>query len=289
MRLALAERPEGRPRDHPVRRLLPGLTVLGLLATFAVVAPLLEIGPAPGAGPAIGPSYSGIHLQEALLPPSSSHPFGTDALGRDLLARVVQGARVSLMVGFGATLLALVLGALLGGTAALRGGLVDLILGRIIEILGCFPPFVLALALVTVAGGSGLMPIVAAIGLSRAASAARFIRGEVQRRRGAGLWVAARASGAGLPRLAFRHLLPQATAPLVVQAAFGVAQAILLESSLSFLGLGVQPPATSWGLILAEGRTTLEVAWWPIVFPSIAIMVTLAGLEWAGTGATNPG
>lgn len=288
MRLALPERPEGRTRDHPGRRLLPGLIVLGLLGVFAVVAPLLEIGPASGAGSAVGPSYSGIHLQEALLPPSLSHPFGTDALGRDLLARIVQGARVSLVVGFGATLLALVLGALLGGTAALRGGLVDLTLGRIIEVLGCFPPFVLALALVTVAGGSGLMPIVTAIGLSRSASAARFIRGEVQRRRGAGLWVAARASGAGLPRLAFRHLLPLAIAPLVVQAVFGVAQAILLESSLSFLGLGVQPPESSWGMIVAEGRTTLEVAWWPIVFPCVAIMLTLAGLEWAGSRATDP-
>ena len=283
----MAESPKRPRRDHPGRRLLPGVAVLGLLGVFAVLAPLLEIPKRAGLGPAPEPSYADIHLRETLLPPSAAHPFGTDALGRDLLARVVQGARVSLVVGFGATLLALVLGALLGGTAALRGGFVDLLLGRVIEVLGCFPPFVLALALVTVAGGSGLTPMVTAIGLGRAASAARFIRGEVQRRRGAGLWVAARASGAGLPRLAFRHLLPLAMAPLLVQAVFGVAQAILLESSLSFLGLGVQPPAASWGLILAEGRTTLEVAWWPIVFPSLAIMVTLAGLEWAGSRATE--
>jgi peptide/nickel transport system permease protein len=279
----VAESPARPSRDVLGRRLLPGIAVLGALGVFALMAPLFGPGPPSGAGRATASSYSGIHLEESLRPPSASHPFGTDALGRDLLARVVQGARVSLAVGFGATLLALVLGALLGGTAALQGGLIDLLLGRIIEILGCFPPFVLALALVTVAGGSGLMPIVMAIGLSRAASAARFIRGEVQRRRGSGLWVAARASGAGLPRLAFRHLLPQATAPLIVQAAFGVAQAILLESSLSFLGLGVQPPAASWGMILAEGRATLEIAWWPILFPSGAIMVTLAGLEWAGS------
>ncbi len=283
----MAEDPAGPSRDRLGRRILPGLAVLGVLGAMTLLASLLEPGPIPGARRAFAPSPSGIHLQEILLSPSASHPFGTDALGRDLLARVVQGARVSLLVGFGATLLALVLGALLGGTAALQGGIVDLILGRVIEILGCFPPFVLALALVTVAGGSGLVPIVMAIGLSRAASAARFIRGEVQRRRGAGLWVAARASGAGLPRLAFRHLLPLAAAPLVVQAAFGVAQAILLESSLSFLGLGVQPPAASWGLILAEGRATLEIAWWPIVFPSVAIMATLAVLEWAGARATD--
>lgn len=283
----MAEDPPGRSRDRLARRILPGLAVLGLLGGIAVLAPVFEPGTAPGAYPGLGPSSSAIHLQDILLPPSASHPFGTDALGRDLLARLVEGARVSLLVGFGATLLALVLGALLGGTAALKGGLVDLLLGRVIEILGCFPPFVLALALVTVAGGSGLVPIVVAIGLSRAASTARFIRGEVQRRSGAGLWVAARASGAGLPRLALRHLLPLAAAPLVVQAAFGVAQAILLESSLSFLGLGVQPPAASWGIILAEGRASLEIAWWPIVFPSLAIMTTLAGLEWAGARATD--
>jgi peptide/nickel transport system permease protein len=253
------------------RRLLPGLLVLGALGAIVLVAP----------------SSTEIRLPEALQAPSATHPFGTDALGRDLLARVVQGARVSLEVGFGATLLALVLGALLGGTAALRAGAVDLLLGRVIEVLGCFPPFVLALALVTVAGGAGLMPIMVAVGLGRAASTARFVRGEVQRRRGAGLWIAARASGAGLPRLALRHLLPLAAGPLVVQAAFGVAQAILLESSLSFLGLGIQPPAASWGMILAEGRATIEVAWWPILFPSVAIAATLAGLEWVGSLATG--
>jgi peptide/nickel transport system permease protein len=262
-----------RARGAFGRRLLPSLVVLGALGAIALMAP----------------SYSEIRLHESLQAPSAAHPFGTDALGRDLLGRVLQGARVSLGVGFGATLLALALGALLGGTAALQAGVVDLILGRVIEVLGCFPPFVLALALVTVAGGSGLMPIVVAIGLGRAASAARFVRGEIQRRRGAGLWIAARASGAGLPRLALRHLLPLAYGPLLVQAAFGVAQAILLESSLSFLGLGIQPPAASWGMILAEGRATLEVAWWPIVFPSVAIAMTLAGLEWAGSRATDEG
>lgn len=283
----MSDAPPGRSRDRLARRILPGLAVLGVLGAIALLAPVFAPGTTPGAHPAPGPSSSAIHLQDILLPPSASHPFGTDALGRDLLARLVEGARVSLLVGFGATLLALVLGAILGGTAALKGGLVDLVLGRVIEILGCFPPFVLALALVTVSGGSGLVPIVMAIGLSRAASAARFVRGEVQRRSGAGLWVAARASGAGLPRLALRHLLPLAAAPLVVQAAFGVAQAILLESSLSFLGLGVQPPTASWGIILAEGRASLEIAWWPIVFPSLAIMMTLAGLEWAGARATD--
>jgi peptide/nickel transport system permease protein len=235
--------------------------------------------------PPVAYSYREVRLQEALQAPSRRHLFGTDTLGRDLLARVLHGARVSLMAGFGAALLALALGAILGGTAGLRGGIPDLLLTRVIEILACFPPFILALALVTVSGGSGLLPIIAAIGVSRASSAARFMRGEIQRWRGAGLWVAARASGATLPRLAIRHILPLAAGPLVVQATFGVAQAILLESSLSFLGLGVQPPTPSWGMILAEGRLSVEVAWWPVVLPAAALALTLGFLGWAGDRA----
>jgi peptide/nickel transport system permease protein len=231
--------------------------------------------------PPFGQSWRAVHLEEALQPPSARHLFGTDALGRDLLARVLHGARTSILVGLGATALALGAGLLIGGTAALRGGWVDLALSRLIETMSCFPPFVLALALVAVRGG-GIGSMIVAIGLGRIASAARFARAEVLRWRGTGLWDAARASGSSRSRAALHHLVPLAADPLSIQAAFGVAQAILLEGGLSFLGLGVPAPLPSWGNILAEGRGTLEVAWWPVVIPTLGLALVLALLIRAG-------
>lgn len=278
----------------------PALTLLALLGT-AVAAPLLvddrpilarradgrlawpalsdrpwnEGDGTPLLNPPLGHSWRSVHLEEALQPPSVRHPFGTDALGRDLLARLLHGARLSILIGLGATALALGAGLLLGGTAALRGGWADLALSRLIETLTCFPPFVLAMAMVAVRGG-GIGSMIVAIAVGRTASAARFARAEVLRWRGTGVWLAARASGATRGRAAIRHLLPLVADHLAIQAAFGVAQAILLEGGLSFLGLGVPAPVPSWGNILAEGRSTLEVAWWPIVVPTAA----LAGVLW---------
>lgn len=231
-------------------------------------------------------SYRGVALQEALLAPSSGHLMGTDALGRDILSRVLNGASISLLVGFGATLVSLLLGGLLGGAAGLRGGFPDLVLGRIIEVLGCFPPFLLALALVAVSGGAGLPAVTLAIGIGRTAGSARFVRGEVLRFRGGVAWSAARSTGSSLPGILLRHILPLIAPPLLVQTVFGVAQAILLESGLSFLGVGLQPPIPSWGMVLAEGRATLETAWWPILFPSLALALTLGALAWAADKGT---
>jgi len=236
--------------------------------------------------PPVRQSWRTVRLEEALEPPSSRHWLGTDALGRDLLARVLHGARVSILIGLGATALALGAGLLLGGAAALRGGLTDLALSRLIETLTCFPPFVLALALVAVRGG-GAASMIVAIGLARTASSARFARAEVFRWRGTGLWLAARATGSTHSRAAFRHLLPLAAGPLAVQAAFGVAQAILLEGGLSFLGLGMPAPIPSWGSILAEGRTTLEVAWWPVAVPAVGLAMVL-GLLLRTADRTRP-
>ena len=227
-------------------------------------------------------SYRGVRLDRALLPPGGDHLLGTDALGRDLLARLVHGTRPSLLVGFGATALALLFGGLLGASAGLRGGLTDLVVVRIVEVIACFPPFILALAFISAAGQGGLAPIIAAIALSRATGMARYVRGEILRRRGGDLWAAARATGASLPRVALRHLLPLFARPLAVLATFGVAHAILLESGLSFLGLGVEPPTPSWGAILAEARATLDTAWWPVLFPSIALVAVLGALSLAG-------
>lgn len=234
-------------------------------------------------------SYRGVRLDETLEAPGRRHLLGTDALGRDLLARLIHGTRPSLLVGFAATGAALLLGALLGAVAALRGGLVDLLVARLVDIAACFPPFVLALAFTAALGRPGIVPMVAGIALSRWTSTARYVRGEILRQRGGDLWASARASGATDRRLIVRHLLPLMAPPLLVMATFGVAQAIVLESGLSFLGLGVAPPTPSWGTILQEARGSLDAAWWPVVFPSLALLVVLATLCAAADRAGGAG
>jgi peptide/nickel transport system permease protein len=233
-------------------------------------------------------SFRGIRLEEALQPPGRRHWLGTDALGRDLLARLIRGARVSLLVGAGATLLALMAGIAIGATAALRGGWVDLALVRLIDIFSCFPPFILALALVAAGGRGGIGPVIAGIALNRWASMARYVRGEVIRQRSAEAWEAARASGAAAPRLVVRHVLPLLAGPLVVLASFGVVHAIVLEAGLSFVGFGVDPPVPSWGAMLAESRLTLDAAWWPVAAPAAALLLTIASLGAAADRAATP-
>jgi len=228
--------------------------------------------------PPVPYSYRGIHLDQALRPPSRAHPMGTDALGRDLLARVLHGATLSLQVGFAATAVALLLGFLLGAAAVLRGGILDLLIVRVADVVACFPSLLLALAFMAALGRSGVGPMVAGIALSRWTTVARYVRGEMLRHRGGAVWVSARAAGAGGVRLVVRHLLPLLAAPLAVLASFGVANAILLESGLSFLGFGVTPPSPSWGAILAEARGSLDAAWWPVFFPSAALVILLASL-----------
>src|SRR5437867_2754810 len=284
------------PTDRPIparvdgRLTAPALADLPLVGTlFDDPASHLVTWDAPTAWPSgvsgrvllmppVPYSYRGIRLEDSLRPPSATHPMGTDALGRDLLARVLHGARLSIMVGFGATALALFIGFCIGALAGLRGGLVDLVIVRLLDVVACFPPFILALAFMAALGRTGVGPMVAGIALSRWTSMARYVRGEVLRRRGGEIWVSARASGAGGFRLVVRHLLPLMAAPLAVLAAFGVANSIVLESGLSFLGFGADPPAPSWGSILAEARTSLDAAWWPVVFPSAALMIVLASL-----------
>ena len=217
----------------------------------------------------------GLRLSESLQAPSRRHPCGTDLLGRDLASRLIHGARLALVVGVGSTLIALLFGVALGGSAGIAGGGAELLLGRVIEVFGCFPPLLLALAFQAAGRGTGLLALVLAIGIGRTAPSARFLRGEVRRLRAAPFFTAARASGASLPRAAWTHLGPILKGPLVVQATFGVSQALLLEAGLSFLGLGVDPPTPSWGQMLGEARGTMTAAWWTVTFPAAALALTL--------------
>jgi peptide/nickel transport system permease protein len=239
--------------------------------------------------PPVPYSYRGILLEEALLPPGRRHLLGTDALGRDLLARLVHGTRPSLVIGFAATAVSLLFGLVLGSLAAMRGGALDLLIVRLVDVVACFPPFVLALAFVAASGHGGLWPVAAGIALNRWTGMARYVRAEILRQRRGDLWASARATGASGPRLVVRHLLPLLAGPLAVMASFGVAHAIVLESSLSFVGFGVEPPDPSWGTILAESRVTLDAAWWPVVFPSLGLLLTLAALCLAAERAGGAG
>jgi peptide/nickel transport system permease protein len=234
-------------------------------------------------------SFRGISLDEALGPPGRRHLLGTDALGRDLLARLIHAARPSLAVGFGAILIALVGGGLLGTAAGLGGGLLDLAILRLADVIASFPPLVLALAFAAGRGRGGLGPVIAAVALNRLTGIARYVRGEILRHSGSDLWAAARATGRSPAGIVLRHLLPLLAPPLAVLAAFGVAHAIVLESSLSFVGLGVEPPAPSWGTMLAESRGSLGAAWWPVVFPSAALLLVLAALCAGGERAGGAG
>jgi peptide/nickel transport system permease protein len=277
--------------DRPLAAVVGDRLVLPAFADLPLVGPLFDAAAARGVDWATPPpgarlvlrapvpySDRGIRLEESLRPPDRRHPFGTDALGRDVLARCLHGARVSLLVGFGAGALALFVGCTLGAIAGLRGGGVDRTLVRLTDVMSCFPAFILALAFVAAWGRAGLPPLIAGIVLSRWTGSARLVRAETLKRRGGDLWAAARASGAAGPRLFLRHLLPLLAAPLSAAGVFGVAQAIILESGLSFAGLGVEPPTPSWGAILAEAAPTAGAAWWPVAFPAASLLLVLGAL-----------
>ncbi len=222
-----------------------------------------------------------IELMDRLQRPNGSHLLGTDDLGRDILARMIHGARVSLAVGFTATAIALIIGSLLGALAGYYGGTVDWIVSRVIEIVLCFPFLFLVLGIVALFKPS-IYTIMIALGLTSWTSEARFVRGEFLRIRDLEFAQAARASGARDARIIFRHLLPNALAPVLVSASFGVAVAILTESALSFLGLGVALPTATWGNMLSQAYEHIEYAWWLILFPGLAIFSTVAAFNLVG-------
>jgi peptide/nickel transport system permease protein len=220
-------------------------------------------------------------LGNALARPDRAHLMGTDNVGRDVLSRMIWGTRVSLLAGFGSVALAMVTGGLLGLLAGYAGGRTDGLVMRVMDAVLSFPPLVLALALGAVLG-AGLTGVVIALGVVYTPTFARLMRGQVLTITARDYVEAARALGAPGWRVAWHHVLPNAAAPIVIQASLSVAFAILAEASLSFLGLGIQPPGASWGSMINAGRGYLQQAPWIVFWPGTALFVTVVGLNFVG-------
>jgi peptide/nickel transport system permease protein len=247
-----------------------------LIVILAIVAALI--------GPLVWPyDSSAQELARRLEAPSLAHPLGLDELGRDILARLLQGARISLMVGIAVVSVSSTVGMLFGSIAGYFGGPVDDVISRVIDILMAFPGILLAIALVAVLGPS-LVNVVLALSIIGWVGYARLVRGQALRAREFEFVQAARASGASAARIVVRHVLPTAIPAVVVQATLGMAGAIIAEAALSFLGLGVQPPTPSWGTMLDAGRAHLFDAPHLTIFPGLAIATLVLGFNFLGDG-----
>lgn len=216
-----------------------------------------------------------------LAPPTWAHYMGTDILGRDVLSRIIYGSGVSLSVGFVAVGISTMIGVMLGSLSGYYGRLVDRIVMRFVDIMLCFPSFFLILAVIAFIGPS-IWNIMVVIGVTSWMGVTRLIRAEFLSIKERDYVQAAISQGAGDLRIIFLHILPNAMAPVLVAATLGVAAAVLIESSLSFLGIGVQPPDPSWGNMLTEGKDNIEIAWWLSVFPGLAILITVMGYNLLG-------
>ena len=224
-----------------------------------------------------------INTSQILAPPSMAHFMGTDVLGRDVLSRIIHGAGVSLSVGFVAVGISTLIGVLLGAAAGYYGGTVERMIMRFVDIMLCFPTFFLILAVIAFIGSS-IWNIMVVIGVTSWMGVTRLVRAEFLSIRERDFVQAAISQGAGDLRIIFIHILPNSMAPILVAATLGVAAAVLIESSLSFLGIGVQPPDPSWGNMLTEGKDNIEIAWWLSVFPGLAILITVMGYNLLGEG-----
>jgi len=249
-----------------------GAVIVLLLVTTAVLAPFI----APY-------DPTAIDVYNVLSPPGKAHLLGTDELGRDLLSRIIWGSRVSLKVGFVAVGIAIMIGIVIGSMAGFYGGRTDAILMRFVDIMLAFPTFFLILAVIAILEPN-IFTIMAVIGVTSWMDVARLVRAEFLSLKERDFVDAARTLGISNTRLIFRHILPNALSPVFVAATFGVAGAILIESSLSFLGLGVQPPDPSWGNILTAGKDNIEVAWWLSLYTGLAILVTVLSYNLVGEG-----
>jgi peptide/nickel transport system permease protein len=224
-----------------------------------------------------------IDTNEVLQPPSAQHWLGTDILGRDVLSRIMHGASVSLSVGFVAVGISTFIGVMLGALAGFYGGKVEIVIMRFVDIMLCFPSFFLILAVIAFIGPS-IWNIMIVIGATSWMGVTRLVRAEFLSVKERDFVQAAISQGASDFRMIFIHILPNAMAPVLVAATLGVAAAVLTESGLSFLGIGVQPPDPSWGNMLTEGKDNIEIAWWLSVFPGLAIFITVMGYNLLGEG-----
>ncbi len=249
-----------------------GMLMMIVIFLVAAFAPTLSL---------YDPDKTDVSLK--LKPPSSRFYLGTDQLGRDVFSRMLHGSRISLTVGFIAVAISILIGILVGATAGYYGGWVDSLLMRFVDTMLCFPSFFLILTIVALLGPK-IINIMVVIGITSWEGTARFVRAEFLSLRERDFVQAAKALGVKDFRIIFRHILPNALAPVFVTATLGVASAILIEASLSFLGFGVQPPAPSWGNILTEGRTYIFDAWWLTVFPGFAILFAVLSFNLVGDG-----
>ena len=259
-------------RFNPGMELIVGATLITLIVLSALLADLLF----PG-------GFDKIDLMSRLTPPfvDSAHPLGSDPLGRDVLARVIAGGRISLLVGITSVIGAVVLGVTIGLIAGFYRGITDMLMMRFVDIQLALPFILLAITFIAILGGSLMNTIILLI-VSQWVQYARLVRGQVLALRDREFILAARAIGVKDWRIIVQHLLPNLTGPVIVLMTLNVANNILLESSLTFLGLGVDPTIPSWGGMLAEGRSYLQTAWWVSVFPGLAIMLTVLGLNLLG-------
>ena len=279
--MAVMEATQGVTPERPVQRwdwlrlvardkkALVGMIALAILTLAAIFAPILT---------PYDPNAQDFAMIGA---PSWAHPLGTDDLGRDLLSRLIHGGRISLFVGTSTVLMALLVGIVLGVSAGYYGGWLDTIIMRYIDLQWAFPNFIIAVYLVAVFG-TGLSNVIIAISLAFIDDFARIARGMVLTIKEEQYIAAARTLGASDNRIMWRHILPNATAPIIVQATVSVSYAILAEAGLSFLGLGVQSSTPTWGLILADSRSFISRAWWLGVFPGLFIMVTVLSINFLG-------
>ena len=224
-----------------------------------------------------------IDVKAILLPPSAAHWMGTDGLGRDVFSRMLFGARISLLVGFVAVGIATAIGVVLGAIAGYYRGWVDIVIMRLVDVMLSIPTFFLILAVIAFLTPS-IWNIMIVIGLTSWMGVTRLVRAEFLSLREREYVLAAETLGARDGRLIFRHLLPNSLTPIIVSSVLGIASAVLVESGLSFLGLGVQPPQASWGNILTDGKEYIQFAWWLSAFPGLAILLTVLGYNLLGEG-----
>jgi len=227
-----------------------------------------------------------IDRKHILEPPGIQHPLGTDDLGRDVLSRMIWGSQISLSVGFVAVGISVVMGMIFGSLSGYYGGWMDRIIMRFIDIMLSVPTFFLILAVIAFIGSS-IWNIMIIIGITSWMGVARLVRAEFLSLKEREYVLAARAVGASNMRIIFRHIMVNSLAPVLVSAVLGIAGAVLVESSLSFLGIGVQPPTPSWGNILTLGKDNMETAWWLSVFPGLAILITVLGYNLLGEGVRD--